>query len=149
LLFLQSATSAKEAICFRLPTLKERLACWDKNPSQTVDPEPNAPPPDAAKTALDDRRRFRHDLERRFLHIGLSMDIGTTGQGETTLLIFGYLSKAMVYQVAFEANILGEAKGLGFKRVDFDDKGDEGHWIFDLSKPGDPPRCDNANRVCR
>jgi hypothetical protein len=64
------------------------------------------------------------------------------------LTFWGFISKAVVYQLITDGRILENAKARGFRKIDFDDRGEDGQWIFDLTGAV-LPACDNARRVCR
>jgi len=133
--------------CRSLSTLDERMKCYDANPGQmpALPPPLHSPPRQNGESV---RLEFRHKMETTFLEHGVSMDVIANGTHADILTIFGYLSKATVYQIAFSGRVLESAKEIGFKKVDFDDRGAEGHWIFDLSGTT-PPTCDTSRRVCR
>ncbi len=89
------------------------------------------------------RLNYRARLERAFLEKGISADVFVEATGDKKaggqwprLIIFTYLSKAAVYKLITDAKVLDEAKAAGFKMVRFTDKGNDGQWFFDLTKPG-------------
>lgn len=95
--------------------------------------------------AQQPRELFRGNIERAFLRNGISVEVVARG-GE--LMIYGWMTKALVYQLITDGKILDNGKSAGFTKIDFVDRGDDGRWTFDLS--GDAiPRCDVRNRVCR
>ena len=146
------------ANCTKLKEADKRLACFDKavaaSPSVAVAKRP--PSTDARSPALakpmeappaSGREVYRADLERAFLSNGVNANVFLL-EKTSTLQLWLLLDRASVFKLITEGNILEKAKTLGFKKVDFWDKGDEGHWIFDLSKPGPPPQCDVMHRLC-
>lgn len=138
----------------------KRLACYDhgaKPKEKTMKPQTATTPPSKPSTgtvsyALLD---YRTRLEHAFLESGISANVviqtkhSTPGMRDfgryPELIIWAYLSKAMVFQLITQGKILDNAKQAGFEMVDFFDKGNEGHWFFDLTKAGN---CDVYNRLC-
>jgi hypothetical protein len=115
----------------------------------------------SAQQALpkDARWAYANQLEKWFLSKGISMDVVAKERMSDFdkkysplskypyphLVFFGHLSKATVFQLA-STGVLKNAAALGFKGVDFFDKGSEGHWFYDVSKGA--PRCDVNHRLC-
>jgi hypothetical protein len=58
-----------------------------------------------------------------------------------SLTVFGFLDRSIVYKMAADLDVIGDARRLGFKTVDFYSKTSEGRWLFDLSKR---PSCDRG-----
>ena len=91
------------------------------------------------------RRSYRTGLERALLATGVSakLFVAETGDpgsgGYPKLIIWTALDKATVYKVISQSKVLDGARGAGFRMVQFTDKGDDGHWFFDLTKPGIAP----------
>lgn len=83
-------------------------------------------------------------LEKTYLENGISMEVAVKNN---TLIIFGPLSKARVYQSITRLDVLAKAKEAGFKTVDFIDRGNDGRWTYDLTGPS-IPKCDIRNRLC-
>jgi hypothetical protein len=148
LFVITASLQARAENCFGLPTVQQRAACYQNNPSQTAEPDSGLPKTSASTASLDDRRRFRADIEKAFLSHGITMDLFASGPNETTLTFWGFISKAVVYQLITDGRILENAKARGFRKIDFDDRGEDGQWIFDLTGAV-LPACDNARRVCR
>ena len=95
------------------------------------------------------RKAFRSELERAFLANGISMEVYIEDKSSTTLIFWGNLPKAFVHQLITENSVIDRAKALGFTKVDFIDKGEDGHFTFDLSGPGPAPNCAIHKSVCR
>lgn len=101
-----------------------------------------------------DRLEYARKVEQILLEIGMSADVSSveinrysyTPGPTPLLLLFGSFSKAYVFQLTKEGYLLRTAKALGFRTVDFFDRGPDGHYVFDLSR--DVPRCAKYNRVC-
>jgi hypothetical protein len=64
------------------------------------------------------------------------------------LIIWTYMGNPFVYQAISKTEVLKNAQLLGFKVVDFWDKGQNGHWFFDLAG-GEPPQCGRNRGLCR
>ena len=64
-----------------------------------------------------------------------------------TLIVFGYMSKALVYHAITRLDVLSEAKRSGFTRVEFAQKGSGGNYVYDLTG-STLPRCDVSERLC-
>lgn len=72
-------------------------------------------------------------LDHAFLSAGV--DIQVIPEAKTkNLVLFGYIDRLTVYQIATALPVLREAKASGFASVEFYDKGGNGSWKFDLSK---------------
>ena len=88
------------------------------------------------------RRHYRNQLEGALSEQGSNAGVYVEETGEMNsggypkLIVWTALDKATVYKLISEAGILDGARGTGFKMVQFTDKGDDGHWFFDLTKPG-------------
>jgi hypothetical protein len=65
-----------------------------------------------------------------------------------TLMFFGHFTKEFVARALTSGAILHRAKQLGFKSVDFFDRGPEGHYQFVLSRSAPLPKCAAYQRLC-
>jgi hypothetical protein len=125
-------TFAQAPNCAGISDEKARLACYDRG----AKPKAAAPRPGVTSapelvdsTLLD----YRGRLERALLENGVSAEVIVDG---TNLTIWMFLNRAMVFQLITKAKILDSAKEAGFNKVRFWDKGNDGAWLFDLTKPG-------------
>jgi hypothetical protein len=171
---LMATNASAQSSCRTITDDKERLACYDKTEQEkAASTEQKAVPVEqmsrarrtlaekmsSAQQALpkDARWAYANQLEKWFLSEGISMDVSAQDKPYSVdspinkypfphLVFFGYLSKAMVFQIAGEGQALKNAAALGFKGVHFFDKGNNGHWFYDVSKG--PPRCDVKYRLC-
>jgi hypothetical protein len=93
------------------------------------------------------RSQYAGRLERAMLKIGMSAEVAVeqTKNASSTqslggkfpkLIVFSYLSKSLVFNLITEGKVLDGAKEAGFQSVVFLDRGDDGLWTFDLTKPG-------------
>lgn len=101
----------------------------------------------AAKLAVSNRNNYASQLERNLLSLGIDVSVFTLEKDGPLLVIMGYINKPFVYNAISKLDVLRQAKSAGFKRVEFMDKGPDGRWIFDISKPT-LPRCDIVPRMC-
>jgi hypothetical protein len=119
-----------------------RLACYDqiakgKKPKTATVIAPTALTPQM----IDLRGR----LDKAFLEASLNIDVIavpmndpqhlTTGK-KPTLLLFGYLNRASVYQIITKTDLVHSAREVGYRSIDVYSKGSDGRWIFDLTGPG-------------
>ena len=101
------------------------------------------------KTRLDCRREahlsYRAQLEGALVQNGSIAGVfveetGNQGSGAyPKLVVWTALDEAKIYQLISEAKILDGARRAGFRTVQFTDKGSDGHWFFNLTKPGIAP----------
>ena len=98
----------------------------------------------ASQSAPTHAELYSQRIERSFLESGISMSVWKKGE---SLIIFGYMSKALVYQTITRLGVLKDAKAAGFKRVIFSPKGSGGDYVYDLSG-GELPRCDKVGKLC-
>ena len=88
------------------------------------------------------RRSYRTQLESTLFQSGSIAGVFVEETGDFNsgaypkLIVWTALDKATVYRLISEAKILDGARGTGFRMVQFTDKGDDGHWFFDLTRPG-------------
>jgi hypothetical protein len=82
--------------------------------------------------------------------VGASVMVDEDGQGGPTpaLMFFGQFSHSFIQRALTDGAVLERARALGFKSVDFFDRGPEGNFVFRLSKTGPLPKCEAHNRLC-
>lgn len=77
---------------------------------------------------------YAKTLERGMLDKGFNSEINAEGSSKQILTYkYALMSKALVYKLANEGDILTSAKGLGFKKLTFTD-GFDSTWNYDLTK---------------
>ena len=112
-----------------------------------------------AKPGLSSRERFlrgerqayARGLERIMVSNGVSANVLVyEGQVEPTpmLMFFGHFSKEFVHRALTQGAVLERARDLGFRSVDFFDRGPDGHFQFVVSKTAPLPTCAAENRLC-
>ena len=88
------------------------------------------------------RRHYRSELESKLTEKGSIAGVYVEETGDFNsgaypkLIVWSALDRDTVYRLISEAKILDGARGSGFRMVQFTDKGDDGHWFFDLTRPG-------------
>jgi hypothetical protein len=88
------------------------------------------------------RRSYRSHLEGALFDRGSIAGIFVEETGDHNsgaypkLIVWTVLDKATVYRLIDEAKVLEGARESGFRMVQFTDKGNDGHWFFDLTRPG-------------
>jgi hypothetical protein len=80
LFVITASLQARAENCFGLPTVQRRAACYQNNPSQTAEPDSGPAKTGASTASLDDRRRFRADIEKAFLSHGITMTYSQAGR---------------------------------------------------------------------
>lgn len=147
--FVLQAHGLEKTDCSGIINDKARLACYDLA-APPVKEASRSPSP-----AMDQQRLiYRTQLERAFLKSGISAELFMPDAASDPsnfkgkypkLIVWTYLSRAAVFQLITEAKVLDGAREVGFKMVDFTDKGHEGHWIYDLTEDSN---CDVKKRLC-
>lgn len=98
-----------------------------------------------------ERRVYAHGLEKILIDNGVNVSVlvyeGQVGP-TPTLMFVGYFSREFVSKALTNGAVLERARDLGFKSVDFFDRGPEGHYQFVLSKAAPLPKCAAYNRLC-
>ena len=110
-----------------------------------------------AKVAIEramrnERLIYAQGLERILLSNGMpaSVRVHEDGQAGPTpaLMFFGHFSHAFVQRAVTDGAVLERARALGFRSVEFIDRGPGGNYLFELSKSGPLPKCAAHNRLC-
>jgi hypothetical protein len=99
----------------------------------------------------NERRVYAQGLEKILVANGVKMSVVVyEGPVEPTpsLMFHGYFSKDFVSRALTNGAVLVRAKELGFKSVDFFDRGPDGHYQFVLSKSAPLPKCAAYQRLC-
>jgi hypothetical protein len=82
--------------------------------------------------------------------VGASVIVDEDGQGGPTpaLMFFGQFSRSFIQRALTDGAVLERARALGFRAVNFFDRGPEGNYVFKLAKAGPLPKCDARYRMC-
>lgn len=110
--------------------------------------------PKAAGERAERNERFFYaqGLERILLTNGMAANVRVHEEGKAgpvpALLFFGQFSPAFVRRAVTQGAVLERARALGFKSVEFIDRGPGGNYLFALSKTGPLPKCAAHNRLC-
>jgi hypothetical protein len=98
-----------------------------------------------------ERQLYAQGLEKILVANGMSVGVlvydGQAGP-TPTLMFVGSLSRDFVQRAVTTGAVLERAKALGFRSVDFFDRGPDSHYQFVLSKTGPLPKCAAYNRLC-
>ncbi len=99
----------------------------------------------------DERRVYAQGLEKILIANGVSVSVlvydGPVAP-TPTLIFLGHFSKDFVSRALTNGAVLARAKELGFKSVDFFDRGPDGHYQFVLSQTAPLPKCAAYQRLC-
>jgi len=118
--------------------------------------EPKAKQPAAPELTRDqvlrhERQVYARGLEKILVSNGMSVGVlvyeGRAGP-TPTLMFVGSLSRDFVQRAVTTGAVLERARALGFRSVDFFDRGPDSHYQFVLSKTGPLPKCAAYNRLC-
>jgi len=114
---------------------------------------PPADPKLAGERALrNERLVYAQGLERILLSNGMpaSVRVHEDGQAGPTpaLMFFGQFSQGFVQRAVTDGAVLERARALGFRSVEFIDRGPGGNYLFELSKTGPLPKCAAYKRLC-
>jgi hypothetical protein len=95
---------------------------------------------------------YRDKIDKAILESGISIQISIATKDPPgplppgfrvpypDMVFFGYIDRAVTYAIATKVlNSFADARALGFKTVEFYDKGSGGKYTFDLRKPS--PTC--------
>jgi hypothetical protein len=114
-------------------------------------------PPLDAKLAIEralrnERQIYARGLERILLSNGMpaSVRVHEDGQAGPTpsLMFFGHFSHSFVRRAVTDGAVLERARALGFRSVEFIDRGPGGNYQFELSKSAPLPKCAAHGRLC-
>jgi hypothetical protein len=98
-----------------------------------------------------ERQAYAQGLEKILVSNGVSVGVlvyeGQAGP-TPTLMFIGSLSRDFVQRAVTTGAVLDRARALGFRSVDFFDRGPDSHYQFVLSKTGPLPKCAAYNRLC-
>jgi hypothetical protein len=109
------------------------------------------------KTALDratrnERLVYAQGLERILVSNGMAASVRVHEEGQAgpvpALMFFGQFSHAFVHRAVTEGAVLERARALGFRSVEFIDRGPGGNYLFELTRTGPLPKCAAYNRLC-
>jgi hypothetical protein len=109
------------------------------------------------KVALDraqrnERLTYAQGLERILLTNGMPASVRVHEDGQAgpvpALMFFGSFSQAFVQRAVTDGAVLERARALGFRSVEFIDRGPGGNYLFELSRAGPLPKCAAYNRLC-
>jgi hypothetical protein len=109
------------------------------------------------KAALDralrnERLVYAQGLERILLTNGMPASVRVHEEGQAgpvpALMFFGQFSHAFVHRAVTEGAVLERARALGFRSVEFIDRGPGGNYLFELARTGPLPKCAAYNRLC-
>lgn len=109
------------------------------------------------RAALDRAKRnerlvYAQGLERILLSNGMAASVRVHEEGQAgpvpALMFFGQFSHAFVRRAVTEGAVLERARALGFRSVEFIDRGPSGNYLFELAAAGPLPKCAAYNRLC-
>lgn len=99
----------------------------------------------------DRRRVYAQGLERILVSNGINVSV-TVYEGQVaptpTLMFLGHFSEEFVSKALTTGAVLKRARDLGFRSVDFFERGPEGHYQFMLSQTAPLPECAAYQRLC-
>lgn len=112
-----------------------RLACFDKaHPARASKPQIGA--------ATAEQFGYAQRLEKLFLEAGINLTATIFEKPHSkadrrknfpALVIMGHINRVDVHHIQSKLGVIGEARKLGLKEVEFFGK-TAGSWIFDLSR---------------
>ncbi len=138
----------------RIPPTGEAKTPTGNAKAPAVDPKARQrETPEVAREQVlrQDRQAYAQGLEKILVSNGMSVGVMVyEGQaGPTpTLMFVGSLSRDFVQRAVTTGAVLERARALGFRSVDFFDRGPDSHFQFVLSKTGPLPKCAAYNRLC-
>ena len=95
---------------------------------------------------------YAQGLERILLTNGMPASVRVHEEGQAgpvpALMFFGQFSQAFVHRAVTEGAVLERARALGFRSVEFIDRGPSGNYLFELTRTGPLPKCAAYNRLC-
>ena len=115
--------------------------------------ESKADPRAALDRALrNERLVYAQGLERILLTNGMPASVRVHEEGQAgpvpALMFFGQFSQAFVHRAVTQGAVLERARALGFRSVEFIDRGPSGNYLFELTRTGPLPKCAAYNRLC-
>jgi hypothetical protein len=124
-----------------------------------VDPrlDPRLAPAFDPKAAIEralrnERLIYAQGLEKILLGNGMAASVRVHEDGQAgpvpALMFFGRFSPSFVQRAATDGAVLQRARELGFRSVEFVNRGPGGNYRFALSKTGPLPKCAAYNRLC-
>ena len=100
----------------------------------------------------NERLVYAQGLERILLTNGMPASVRVHEEGQAgpvpALMFFGQFSHAFVHRAVTEGAVLERARALGFRSVEFIDRGPGGNYLFELARTGPLPKCAAYNRLC-
>lgn len=136
------------------PSRKAALPVWRRRSAACMPSgDGKLPEGDAAREQVlrNERLVYARGLEKILLSNGMRASV-LVYEGRATptpMLIFvGRFARAFVHRALTEGAVLERARELGFRSVEFFDRGPDHHYQFVLSKTGPLPRCAAYNRLC-
>ena len=100
----------------------------------------------------NERLIYAQGLEKILRTNGVSASVAVDEEGQAgptpALRFFGHFSPSFIHRALTDGAVLERARSLGFRTVDFFDRGPDGNFVFELSKTGPLPRCEAHNRLC-
>jgi hypothetical protein len=135
---------------------RQPAAALDAPPGTSPISTSSLPPVDtklASERALrTERLIYAQGLEKILLanRMAASVRVHEEGQPGPTpaLMFFGSFSQSFVRRAVTDGAVLERARALGFRSVEFIDRGPSGNYVFELSKTGPLPKCAAYNRLC-
>jgi hypothetical protein len=114
---------------------------------------PAVDPKVALERALrNDRLIYAKGLEKILLTHGVAASVRVHEWGKAgptpALMFFGHFSPSFVQRALTEGAVLERARTLGFRSVEFVDRGQDGNFLFELRKTGPLPKCAAYDRLC-
>lgn len=109
------------------------------------------------RAALDRAQRnerliYAQGLERILITNGIAASVRVHEEGQAgpvpALMFFGHFSHTFVHRAVTDGAVLEKARALGFRSVEFIDRGPGGNYLFEVSKTGPLPKCAAYNRLC-
>jgi hypothetical protein len=122
------------------------------SPISTSSLPPPGPKPGLDPMLRNERLVYAQGLERILLGNGMAASVRVHEEGQAgpvpALMFFGQFSHAFVHRAVTEGAVLERARALGFRSVEFIDRGPSGNYMFELPRTGPLPKCAAHNRLC-
>jgi hypothetical protein len=115
--------------------------------------DPRADPKAALERSMRyERLIYAQGLERILLGKGMAATVRVHEEGRAgpvpALMFFGQFSHSFVHRAVTDGAVLERARALGFRSVEFIDRGPGGNYLFELSRTGPLPKCAAYKRLC-